>query len=148
MPRVAKRWLDFWGRTSNNSLAFFAALATCSLAVYLPMAVAFGSMHWWASVPSPCRRAGSFAALYFFVGVASARSVSNAVWCRRRADGASVGRLGARLARRLLIAAGIAIGGHITRCDKALGGDRRDRFRPVLRDIFQCNARAVPSLRA
>lgn len=71
MPRVAKRWLDFWGRTSNNSLAFFAALATCSLAVYLPMAVAFGSMHWWAFGPFTVQTSRILHyALYFFVGVA------------------------------------------------------------------------------
>jgi len=71
MPRVAERWRDFWGRKSNNSLAFFAILATCSLAVYLPMAVTFGSMHWWAFGPFTVQTSRILHyALYFFVGVA------------------------------------------------------------------------------
>ena len=71
MPRVAKRWQDFWGRTSNNSLTFFATLAACSLAVYLPMAVMFGSMHWWAFGPFSVQTSRILHyALYFFVGVA------------------------------------------------------------------------------
>jgi peptidoglycan/LPS O-acetylase OafA/YrhL len=71
MPRVAERWRGLWGRRSNNSLAFFAALATCSLAVYLPMAVTFGSMHWWAFGPFTVQTSRILHyALYFFVGVA------------------------------------------------------------------------------
>ena len=71
MPRVAKRWQDFWGRTSNNSLTFFATLATCSLAAYLPMAMMFGSMHWWAFGPFSVQTSRILHyALYFFVGVA------------------------------------------------------------------------------
>jgi peptidoglycan/LPS O-acetylase OafA/YrhL len=71
MPRVAKRWQDFWERTSNNSLIFFATLATCSLAVYLPMAVMSGSMHWWAFGPFSVQTSRILHyALYFFVGVA------------------------------------------------------------------------------
>jgi len=69
--RVAERWRDFWGRRSNNSLAFYATLATCSLAVYLPMAVTFGSMHWWAFGPFTVQTSRILQyALYFFVGVA------------------------------------------------------------------------------
>jgi hypothetical protein len=69
--RAVKAWRDFWGRTSSNSLRFFATIAACSLALYLPMAVAFGSMHWWAFGPFTVQTSRVLQyALYFFVGVA------------------------------------------------------------------------------
>ena len=69
--RGVEAWKDFWGRTSRNSLRFFVTLAACSLAVYLPMAVAFGSMHWSAFGPFSVQTSRILHyALYFFVGIA------------------------------------------------------------------------------
>jgi peptidoglycan/LPS O-acetylase OafA/YrhL len=69
--RAVEAWRDFWGRTSSNSLRFFVTLAACSLALYLPMAVAFGSMHWWAFGPLTVQTSRILHyALYFVVGVA------------------------------------------------------------------------------
>jgi len=46
-------------------------LLACSLVLYLPMAVAFGSMSWWAFGPFTVQTSRVFHyALYFFVGVA------------------------------------------------------------------------------
>jgi hypothetical protein len=70
-PRVADAWKSFWARTSGNSFRFFATLSICSLAVYLPMAVTFSSMSWWAYGPFTVQTSRIFHyALYFLVGVA------------------------------------------------------------------------------
>jgi peptidoglycan/LPS O-acetylase OafA/YrhL len=71
LPRVADAWRDFWGQTSNNSFRFFVTLAACSLVLYLPMAVTFGSMSWWAFGPFTVQTSRILHyALYFFVGLA------------------------------------------------------------------------------
>jgi Acyltransferase family len=70
-PRPADAWRDFWARTSDNSLRFFATLAACSLAVYLPMAVSFSSISWWAYGPFTVQTSRILHyALYFLVGLA------------------------------------------------------------------------------
>ena len=70
-PRVAAAWQSFWARTSGNSFRFFATLTICSLAVYLPMAVTFSSISWWAYGPFTVQTSRIFHyALYFLVGVA------------------------------------------------------------------------------
>ena len=62
---------SFWARTSGNSFRFFATLTICSLAVYLPMAVTFSSISWWAYGPFTVQTSRIFHyALYFLVGVA------------------------------------------------------------------------------
>ncbi len=71
LPRVADAWRDFWERTSTSSFRFFATLAACSLVLYLPMAMTFGFMHWWAFGPFSVQTSRVLHyALYFFVGVA------------------------------------------------------------------------------
>jgi surface polysaccharide O-acyltransferase-like enzyme len=70
-PRAAEAWKRVWARTSDNSLRFYATLAVCSLAVYLPMAVTFSSFAWWAYGPFTVQTSRILHyALYFLVGVA------------------------------------------------------------------------------
>jgi hypothetical protein len=70
-PRAVDAWRGFWVRTGYNGFRFFATLFACSLALYLPLAVAFGSMSWWAVGPFTVQTSRIFHyALYFFVGAA------------------------------------------------------------------------------
>ena len=84
MPRVAKRWLDFWDERPTTA----SRSSPRSRRVRLPYTCRWpwrsGRCTGGRSVRSPCRRAGSFTTRSISSSVwHSARSVSNAVWCEK-----------------------------------------------------------------